>query len=44
MKKLVVFTILIITMCIVKINITNSGVLISNTIDGRGYYIEFKQF
>lgn len=42
MKKLVVFTILIITMCIVKINITNSGVLISNTIDQTGYYIEFK--
>lgn len=41
-KKLVVFTILILTMCIVRINITKSGVLISNKIDQTGYYIEFK--
>lgn len=43
MKKLVVFTILIISVCcILKINITKSGVLISNKIDQTGYYIEFK--
>lgn len=42
MKKLVVFTILILTICIVRINITKSGVLISSTINGSGYYIEFK--
>lgn len=42
MKKLVVFTILILTICIVRINITKSGVLISNTVNGSGYYIEFK--
>lgn len=42
MKKLVVFTILILTMCIVRINITKSGILISNKIEQTGYYIEFK--
>lgn len=42
MKKLVVFTILIIAMCIVRINITKSGFLISNKINQTGYYIEFK--
>lgn len=42
MKKLVVFTILILTMCIVRINITKYGILISNKIEQTGYYIEFK--